>query len=96
MPMGIAKVNIGIDKFLFSLPIQGIYIKYLITLAVPSLKCMLHLQNINLEVGTHNMHGDHLVKGDIHMCFQVKTHYGGQKMLSQISFFETMELSTST
>jgi hypothetical protein len=26
----------------------------------------------------------------------VKTPYGGQKMLSQILFFETMQLSTST
>jgi hypothetical protein len=26
----------------------------------------------------------------------VKAHYGGQKMLSPISFFETMQLSTST
>ncbi len=28
--------------------------------------------------------------------FKVKAHYGGQRMLSQILFFETMQLSTST
>jgi hypothetical protein len=26
----------------------------------------------------------------------IQAHYGGQKMLSQILFFETMQLSTST
>jgi hypothetical protein len=28
--------------------------------------------------------------------FKLKAHYGGQRMLSQILFFETMQLSTST
>jgi hypothetical protein len=31
-----------------------------------------------------------------HEDYRVKAHYGGQKMYSQILFFKTMQLSTST
>jgi hypothetical protein len=30
------------------------------------------------------------------VLYWVRTHYSGQKMLSQIFFFKTMQLSTST
>jgi hypothetical protein len=69
MLMGIPGINIGIKKLLLSLPIQGRYMKYLLLLVVSSLKCMFHLQDINLKGRTHDRHGDHLAKGDIHLCF---------------------------
>jgi hypothetical protein len=39
MLMGILRINIGVKKFFHSLPIQGSYIKYLISLVVSSQKC---------------------------------------------------------
>jgi hypothetical protein len=68
MPMGIPRVNVRLNKFLLSLPTQGRYIEYLLPLAVLSLRCLFHVQDINLESRTHNKHGDHLTKGDIHAC----------------------------
>jgi hypothetical protein len=62
MAMGIPKVNIGINKFFLSFPIQGRYVEYIISLAVFSLKCMLHLEDIYLEGKMHNRHGNHLAK----------------------------------
>ncbi len=59
---------------LLSFPIQRRYIEYLISLVVSSLKCLLHLQDINLKGKTHNMHGDHLAKGDIYPCFPLWQH----------------------
>ncbi len=92
--MGIQlKINVGINKLFSSLPIQGTYIEYLISPIVSSLKCLLHLQDINLEGKTHNkhgrthdMHGDHLTKGDIHPCFPLPQHLVPIQDHNQIDF----------
>jgi hypothetical protein len=84
--MGIPRVNVAINKFLLSLPIQGIYIKYLLPLTIPNLKCMFHLQDINLGGRMHNRHGDHSAKGDIHACFPLQQHLVLIKDCSQIDF----------
>jgi hypothetical protein len=67
--MGILGINVGIKKLLLSLLIQGRYMKYFLLLMVFSLKCMFHLQDINIKGKMHNRHGNHLAKGDIHPCF---------------------------
>jgi hypothetical protein len=72
--MGIPKVNIRINIFLFSLLIQGKYEKYLISFTISSLKCFLHLQDTYLEGMTHDTHGDHLAKGDVHLSFPLRQH----------------------
>jgi len=80
--MGIwLKIIIGINKLLLSLPIQGRDIKYLISPIVTSLKCLLHLQDINLENRTHDKHGrthkkhgNHPTQGNIHLCFPLRQH----------------------
>jgi hypothetical protein len=70
----IPKVNIKIKKFFLSLPIQRRYIKYLISLAVFNLKCMLQLQDIYLEGRMDNMHGDHPTHGDVHLHLPLWQH----------------------
>jgi hypothetical protein len=50
------------------------------------LKCLFHLQNINFKGKTHNMHWDHLVKGDIHPCFPLWQHLVLAKDHSRIDF----------
>ncbi len=57
--VSIPKINIGIKKFLFSLPIQRRYIKYLISLIVSNLKCLLRRQNIYFEGRMNDMHINH-------------------------------------
>ncbi len=84
--MGIPKVNIRLNKFLLSLPTQGRYIEYLLPFAIPSLKCLLHVEDINLESRTHNKHGDHSSKGDIHAYFPLWQNLVPLKDHNQIDF----------
>ncbi len=84
--MGIPRVNVEINKLFLSLPIQGKYIEYLVSFMISSLRCLLHFQDINLEGRTHDMHGDHPAKGDIHSCFPFQQHLVFVKDHSQIDF----------
>jgi hypothetical protein len=85
--MAIPKVNIGINKFFLSLPIQGRYVEYIISLAVSSLKCMLHLQDIYLESKMHNRHGDHLAKGMLLHAFLFNNILCLSRILIKLNFF---------
>ncbi len=84
--MGIPRINVGFNKFLPSLLTQGRYIEYLLPIVAPSLKCLLHVQDINLEGKMPNKHGDHLAKGDIHACFPFWQNLVPLKDRSQIDF----------
>ncbi len=84
--MGIPIVNVGINKLFLSIPIQGRYIGYFLSLMISSLKCLLHFQDINLESRTHDMHGDHSTKGDIHSYFPFQQHFVHVKDHNQIDF----------
>ncbi len=63
MLVGIPRINLGIKKFLLSLPIQRRFVEYIISFMVSNLKCLVHLQDIYPKCKMHNRHGNHLHKG---------------------------------
>ncbi len=91
MPVGIPRINIGINKFFLSLPIQRRYIEYLISFMVSSLKCLLHLQNIYLEGKTNNKHGNHPTEGDVHSHLPLWQHL---VLVEDLSWIELMLLNS--
>ncbi len=84
--MAILRVNIGIKKFFHSLPIQGRYIKYVISLVISSMKFLLHLQDIYLEGMINNKHGNHPTHGDVHWSLPLWQHLVFVKDFNRIQF----------
>jgi hypothetical protein len=74
MLVSIPKINIRIKKFLFSLPIERRYIKYIISFIVSNLICLLHVHNIYLKGRMNDKHINRHAQGDVHSHLPLGQH----------------------
>ncbi len=63
------KIHVLFLEFFLPFPIERSNIKYFVPLLITSLKCQLHLENIDFESRTNNQHEYHLTHRNNHPGF---------------------------